>query len=476
MEALKKFFSPKDMSLGAPWLRIVEFSIPMVIGNIAQQLYSTVDSIVVGKYVGDNALSAVGAAAPILNLLLALLMGVATGVGILVAQFFGAKDREKLSVTIGNCITLSALSSVVIMIIGPIVTMPLLNLLKTSPLLITWCRDYLWISFIGIAGSFFYNTLSGVLRGMGDSVSALLFLLVATGLNIGLDVLFVAKFGMEVGGVALATVIAQIISAILCYLKLLSMKESFEIKSSCFRIDKIITGSVIRLGIPSGLTQVIFSMAMLVVQRLTNTFPVMIIAANVIVMRVDGFAMMPNFTFGQAMTMFTGQNVGARKYDRIKKGALQGTAMAVGVSAFFLILIFIFAHPLMSLFTKTEELINISFGMITILAAGYLAMGVTQSLSGVMRGAGDTMTPMWISLVTTVLIRVPVAYAIAYLTRSPELPNGDYRALPLSLLISWLSGMIITIIFFVAGKWRKRLTELKPEFNEETASDTYEEF
>ncbi len=475
MEALKKFFSPKDMSLGAPWLRIVEFSIPMIIGNIAQQLYSTVDSIVVGKYVGDNALAAVGAAAPILNLLLALLMGVATGVGILVAQFFGAKDREKLSVAIGNCITLSALASVIIMIVGPLVTLPLLNLLNTSDILINWCRDYLFISFIGIAGSFFYNTLSGILRGMGDSVSALLFLLVATVLNIGLDVLFVAEFGMEVGGVALATVIAQVISAILCYLKLLSMKENFELTKDCFRIDGIITGSIIRLGIPSGLTQVIFSMAMLVVQRLTNSFSEMIIAANVIVMRVDGFAMMPNFTFGQAMTMFTGQNVGAGKYDRIKKGAVQGTVMAVGVSAFFLILIIIFANPLMSLFTDTQELIDISYGMILILAAGYLAMGVTQSLSGVMRGAGDTMTPMWISLVTTVLIRVPVAYAIAYLTRSPELPNGDYRALPLSLLISWLAGMVITVIFFIIGKWRRKLPSSQHGADDESASAVYGE-
>ena len=461
--SLKTFFAPKDMSVGAPWLRIVEFSIPMIIGNIAQQLYSTVDSIVVGKYVGDNALAAVGAASPILNLLLALLMGISTGVGILVAQFFGAKDREKLSTTIGNCITLSAIASVIIMVVGPLITMPLLKLLKTSDLLIYWCRDYLYISFIGIAGSFFYNTLSGVLRGMGDSVSALLFLLVATVLNIGLDVYFVAELEMEVGGVALATVIAQVISAILCYIKLLSMKENFEISGKCFRIDGVITSNIIKLGIPSGLTQVIFSMAMLVVQRLTNSFSEMIIAANVIVMRVDGFAMMPNFTFGQAMTMFTGQNVGAGKFDRIKKGAVQGTVMAVSVSAFFLALILIFSHPLISLFTETEELIETSTTFITILAVGYVAMGVTQSLSGVMRGAGNTMTPMWISLITTVLLRVPMAYLIAHLTVSETMPSGNYLALPISLVTSWVAGMIITTIAFVIGGWKKKLPVLNTD-------------
>ncbi len=466
--SLKTFFAPKDMSVGSPWVRIAEFSIPMLIGNIAQQLYSTVDSIVVGKYVGDNALAAVGAASPILNLLLALLIGVSTGVGILVAQFFGARDREKLSVTIGNCITLAVISSFIIMVVGSLIASPLLNLLDTPENIIKWSRDYLLISFIGIAGTFFYNILSGVLRGLGDSVSALMFLLIAAGLNIVLDIWFVAGLGMEVAGVALATIIAQFISAACCMFKLYRMRETFDFAPKFMKIDGIITGNIIKLGIPSGLTQVIFSLAMLVVQNLTNSFGELIIAANVVVMRVDGFAMMPNFSFGQAMTMFTGQNVGARKYDRIKKGALQGTAMAVSVSAFFLTLILIFADPLIHLFTDTEELIGISFKFISILAAGYVAMGVTQSLSGVMRGAGDTMTPMWISLITTVALRVPVAYLIAHFTKTAENPNGSYLALPISLLTSWCAGMLITFVMFLVGRWKRKL----PELTEEPALET----
>ncbi len=457
---VKEFFAPKDMSVGTPWVRIAEFSIPMLIGNIAQQLYNTVDSIVVGKYVGDNALSAVGAAGPILNLLFALLIGVSTGVGILVAQFFGAKDREKLSITIGNCLTLGIISSVFIMIVGSLITVPLLNLLDTPQSIMKWCTDYLLICFIGISGTFFYNILSGVLRGLGDSVSALMFLLVAAGLNVVLDIWFVAGLGMEVAGVALATVIAQFVSALCCLYKLYRMRDIFDFAPKYMKIDGVITGNVIKLGVPSGLTQIIFSMAMLVVQRLTNSFGEVIIAANVVVMRVDGFAMMPNFSFGQAMTMFTGQNVGARKYDRIKKGAIQGTVMAVSVSAFFLALILVFANPLIHLFTDTEELIGISRTFISILAFGYVAMGVTQSLSGVMRGAGDTMTPMWISLITTVVLRVPVAYLIAYLTRTPELPNGSYLALPISLLTSWTAGMLITTGAFLIGRWKKKLPEL----------------
>lgn len=461
--SLKSFFAPKDMSVGSPWVRIAEFSIPMLIGNMAQQLYNTADSIVVGKYVGDDALSAVGSASPILNLLLALLIGISTGAGILVAQYFGARDRENLSKTIGNCITLTFIASGFIMIIGPLLTGPMLNMLGTPKDILGWCEDYLIIYFVGISGNFFYNILSGVLRGLGDSVSALVYLLVATVLNIGLDVYFVAELGMEVGGVALATVIAQGISSVCCLLKLIKMRDIFDIKKERLKLDKSITMRIIRLGIPSGITQAIFAMAMLVVQNLTNSFGKTVIAANVVVMRVDGFAMMPNFSFGQAMTMFTGQNVGARKYDRIKKGALQGTIMAVSVSAFFLGLILIFSDPLIRMFTETESLIGISTTFIRILAVGYVAMGITQSLSGVMRGAGDTMTPMWISLCTTVALRVPVAYLIAHFTVSETMPNGNYLALPISLLTSWVAGMLITSVAFLIGRWKKKLPVLDTE-------------
>lgn len=458
---IKETFSPKDMSVGSPAKRIAEFAVPMLIGNIAQQLYNTVDTIVVGKYVGDNAISAVGGAAPVLNLMLALMIGLSTGVGILVSQYFGAKDREMLSTSIGNCITLTAIGSAIIMVVGSFAAAPLLRALDTPEgEIFNWCRDYLMVCFIGIVGTFYYNILSGVLRGMGDSFSALGFLVISASLNIVLDLWFVAGLGLEVFGVALATVISQAISAFCCFLKMMRMKAVFDIKPKYFKLTKI-TVETLRLGIPSGLTQAIFSVAMLIVQRLTNSFGETVMAANVVVMRVDGFAMMPNFSFGQAMTMYTGQNVGARKFDRIKKGTVQGTVMAVSVSAAFLGLILLFGHTIMGLFTNTEELIEMSYGMMCILAVGYVGMGVTQSLAGVMRGAGDTMTPMWISLFTTVVLRVPVAYAIAYFTRSPELPVGDYHAIPISLLVSWLVGMLVHVIAFLSGKWKKRIPDYR---------------
>ncbi len=310
--------------------------------------------------------------------------------------------------------------------------------------------------FIGSVGLAYYNILSGVLRGLGDSMSALLYLLVSTVVNIVLDLLFVAKMGMGVNGVALATVIAQAISALLCMLRLMKMQELFEIKPCYLKLQKKYTRKIIRLGLPSGITQAIFSMAMIVVQSLTNSFGEMFIAANVIVMRVDGFAMMPNFSFGTAMTTYAGQNVGARHDDRVDAGAKQGTLIAVVTSAVITSMILIFGKALMGIFTKTPELVELSRDMMGILAVGYVAMAVTQCLSGVMRGAGDTMTPMWISIATTILIRVPIAYGISFLTRTPELPNGRQECIFISLLASWVIGALITYVFYRRGKWKEK--------------------
>ncbi|MDD7739772.1 MAG: MATE family efflux transporter [Fusicatenibacter sp.] len=453
---LKQFFAPSDMTEGKPWEKIVIFTIPMLIGNIAQQLYSTVDSIVIGRYVGDNALAAVGSASPILNLLLVLFVGISVGAGVMVSQYFGAKQREQLSWTIGNCITLTAIASVIIMILGALLSRPLLELLNTPDSIIDWCTSYLVILMVGCAGSAYYNILCGILRGLGDSISALVYLLVATCINIVLDILFVANFHLGVAGVAYATVIAQAISAILCLIRLMRMTDIFDFRPEYLKMRRNYSMEIVRLGLPSGITQAIFSMAMVIVQSLTNSFGEMVIAANVIIMRVDGFAMMPNFSFGTAMTTYSGQNVGARRMDRVEKGAKQGTLMAVGTSAVITSLILIFGRYLMGIFTDTAELVTLSANMMRILAVGYIAMAVTQCLSGVMRGAGDTMTPMWISIVVTVCIRVPLAYGISWLTRTPELPNGRYECLWISLLTSWVLGALITLIFYCRGKWKNK--------------------
>ena len=456
MNGLKKLFAPVDMTVGKPWEDIVIFTVPMLIGNIAQQLYNTVDSIVVGQFVGDNALAAVGSAGPILNLLIVLFIGISMGSGIMVSQYLGARNREALSKTIGTSIVLTAAASLLVMVVATLAARPLLELLGTPETIIDWCTSYLRIMFLGIAGMAYYNILSGILRGLGDSMSALLYLLVASGLNIALDLLFVARFHMGVAGVALATAISQAISALLCLWRLTKLKDLFELEWKYVRLSKMHMSGIIRLGVPSGVTQAILSMAILVVQSLTNSFGELFIAANVIVMRVDGFAMMPNFSFGTAMTTYAGQNVGAGEYERVSKGAKQGTAMAMGTSAVIVVLILIFGKHLMRIFTSTSELVTLSMNMMLILAIGYVAVAVTQTLSGVMRGAGDTMTPMWISMVSTIIIRVPLAYGLVHLTKTPELPQGQRACIFISLLLSWVLGAVITSIFYKKGRWREK--------------------
>ena len=456
MERIKKLFQATDMTVGEPWKQIVLFTIPMLIGNIAQQLYNTVDSIVVGRYVGDNALAAVGSAGPILNLLLVLFVGISMGASIMVAQYFGAKQREELSYTIGNCMFLTAAAVVIIMVIAVLVVRPLLVLLKTPDSILDWCTSYLLIMFLGCVGCAYYNILSGVLRGLGDAFSALVYLLVSTVLNIVLDILFVAKFNLGVSGVALATILAQAVSAVLCVIRLARMSQVFDLKLHYLKPHQEYVGNIVRLGLPSGLTQAIFSTAMIIVQSLTNSFGEAFIAANVIVMRVDGFAMLPNFSFGTAMTTYAGQNVGARAYDRVTKGAKQGTLIAVLTTSTLTGLILLFGKQLMGIFTDTVELVELSRRMMGIIAVGYIAMAVTQSLSGVMRGAGDTMTPMWISVFTTVIVRVPVAYGIAWLTRSPEFPGGRQECVFISLLCAWLMGALVTTICYLRGGWKKK--------------------
>ena len=432
------------------------FTIPMVIGNLAQQLYNTADSIIVGRYVGDKALAAVGTSFPVINLLTVLLIGISTGVSIMVSQYFGAKEKEKLATAIGNGMVVSFAASLFLMVFAPPAIGWLLRLLHTPESIFAWSRSYLLIMAWGIGGMIFYNILSGVLRGLGDSFSALLYLLVATLLNIALDILFVARFSMGVAGVALATVIAQAVSSVLCLIKIFRMKGIFELRGRHFSIDAGELKTMMRLGLPPAFTHAIISLAMITVQALTNRFGELFIAASIIVMRVDGFAMLPNFSFGTAMTTYTGQNVGARRFDRVMLGAKQGAVLSLITSGSITVAVLLFGRYLMGIFTETEELVDLGMRLMKIIALGYIAMGISQCMFGVMRGAGDSLTPMWISLFTTVVVRVPVAYGLAYLTRSPQYPIGRQESVYISLLCSWTLGAVISAVIYKMGHWKKK--------------------
>ena len=476
---IKKLFGAQDMTVGKPMTNIVKFALPLLIGNIAQQLYSTVDSIVVGKYCsvasngynGVDALAAIGASMPIMNMLLVLFMAISTGAGIMVAQFFGAREKERLSRCIGTSVTLIALASIMITAIGVPLAGPLLELTKTPANYFEPAKAYLVICFWGMIGSGFYNIISGILRGLGDSFYPLVFLLVAALLNVVLDSWFVAGLNMGVDGAALATIISQGVSAVLCLIRLFQMKDIITVNRKSLTPDMKIGGQVLKLGLPSGITQAVFSLAMVFVQTLTNemssiladyTETFFVGAISIAIMRVDGFAMMPNFTFGLAISTYIGQNLGARKHDRIQPGINACLKLASIVSIGLVVALLLFGKNLIGLFVNAETtdpavydiVMNQGARGLRILAAGYFAMVFTQVFGGVLRAAGDTVSSMIISMITTVALRVPVAYLLASLTSSEIWPHGHPDALQISLLISWVIGAVLTFLVYRRGKWK----------------------
>ena len=479
LSKIKGLFGAQDMTIGKPMSNIAKFAIPLLLGNLAQQLYSTVDSIVVGKYCsvakngynGVDALSAIGVSNPIINLLLVLFIAISTGAGILVAQYFGAKDKQRLSHCIGTSITLIFATSVVITIIGVPLSGPLLKLISTPEVYYAPAKEYLQIIFLGIIGGGFYNIISGILRGLGDSFYPLIFLVVAAVSNIFLDIWFVAGLNMGVGGAAWATILSQAVSAVLCLIRLFRMKDIITVNRQSLKPNGHMGLQVLKLGLPSGITQGVFSLAMVFVQALTNQMDYVVNGAifnfvpaiSVAVMRVDGFAMMPNFTFGLAVSTYIGQNIGARRMDRIKPGEKAALQLSLICSVVLVLLLLLFGRNLIELFISRDNTEAAVYDMVVgqggralrILAAGYIAMAVSQVYGGILRAAGDTMSTMYISLFTTVILRVPVAYLLAHLTRSDVWPKGHPDALFISLLISWVMGAVLTYARYRQGKWKE---------------------
>ncbi|MBQ7864916.1 MAG: MATE family efflux transporter, partial [Clostridia bacterium] len=394
MNRLKDFFGVQDMTVGKPMTGLLKFSIPLLIGNLAQQLYNTVDAIVIGNSPwGDQGLAAVGLAGPIVNLLLVLFMGISTGASILSAQYFGAKDRPTLNRCIGASLFLIVVSGLIMTVAGYFLSPMLIDLTAPpSPEVRSGAIDYLQIFFLGIIGSGMYNIISGILRGLGDSMMPLLFLVVACVLNIFLDLAFVNSMG--VAGVALATILAQGISAILCLWRLCHIRHICDVKvKHIIHPDKPLMARIGMLGLPSGITHAIFSMSAIIVQSLTNSLGEAMVAANTAVMRVDGFAMMPNFTFGTAATTYIGQNVGAGRGDRLKPGIKAMLKLSLISSSVLVAGILLFGHQLIGMFTETELTMQLGVQGLNTLAFGYICFSVSQVLQGSMRGAGETAVP-----------------------------------------------------------------------------------
>ncbi len=455
LKKLQSFFAPQDLTQGPILQGIVRFSIPLILGNFAQQLYSMVDSIIVGQVV-PGGLAAIGTTFPIINFSILFFAAIATGAGVMVAQYFGAGEREKLTKTIGNTLTLIFFTSLLLNAVLIPLAEPFLKLISTPPEILAMATVYLRITFLGFMGAAFFNIASGILRGLGDSFSPLIFLVISTVTNIVLDILFVWYLDWGIAGAAWATIISQALSAILCLRKIMHSPFINKLTAQNFKPNWSLLKELLRLGIPSGITQGLFSIAMIFVQNLVNTMGTLVVEANTVVIRLDGLAMLPNMTFGFAATTFTGQNIGAKKFDRVRIGAKTISRLAFFVTLALSILLVLFGKQMFHMFTQDPAIIELAYKLLLILIPGYLAVSQTNSLNGVMRGAGDTMTPMWIALFSTIFLRVPLAYAMAYFTRTPEWPHGSPLILNGSLLIAWVSGCLVSIYFYRRGKWKDK--------------------
>ena len=448
------------MKEGNPFRTIVVFAIPMIISNLFQQLYNVIDTLIVGNRLGQDALAAVGSASSITAVFVQLATGLALGGSIVISQYFGGGKTEKIRL----CATTSAIFSGMVGLLSTVLLWifaePVLLYVNTPVEIVPLGVDYLRFYFLGSVPIFVYNALSSVYTALGNSKTPLKFLVVSSVVNVVLDLVFIINFHWGVAGAAAATAISQLLAMILALKDMPKLLASFPVmkktdgKALLFDGKQLLT--MLRFALPSAIQQSIVSVGSVVVQATINSFGAAVMAGTAAASKVINLAIAIPINYANAYSSFVGQNIGAKKMDRVNQGAKQGTILAVACSTFITSIILIFGKYLMMIFTDTPELVAMSVFNMRILAVGYIAMAITQSLSGVMRGAGDTVTPMWISLCTTVLVRIPIAYGISFLTITPELPHGIKECIPISLLCTWVMGAILTSIFYRKGKWRRK--------------------
>lgn len=394
-----------DLINGKIWKAILWFSIPMLVGNLFQQLYNTVDSYVVGNFVSSGALAAVGQSTPIINTLVGFFTGLATGAGVVIAQYFGGNHLNKMKKAIHTSIALTLILCVLFTILGIGLSKQILILIGSPDSVMAPASLYLRIYFGGISFVCIYNMGSGILRAVGDSKTPLYYLIVASIINIILDFVFVLYFHMGVAGAGWATFIAQGISALLVMIKLVFSKEIYKVEFKDISIDMPILKKIIEIGVPTALQQSIVSFSNVIVQSYINTFGANAVAGYTSYVKIDGFLQLPIQSFAMAITTFTGQNIGAHAIDRVKKGLRTTMAMTFGVTTIGVLIIYIFGEQLVGIFSSDPEVIKYGYLMARIFAAGYLTLPVIQIISGALRGVGLSNIPMYFMVGTFVFLR-----------------------------------------------------------------------
>lgn len=439
-----------DMTTGKPLKLIVKFSVPLLIGNFLQLTYNIVDSIVVGNLVGKDALAAVGNSFVINFLLISLFAGIGMGAAILVAQFFGAKDDKNIKATVSTLYIAMTIASIFITVVGYFTAEPLLAFMKTPQGdIMEMSKIYLRTLFLGTFATFGYNINNSYFQGMGDSKTPLLFLAITSIVNIVLDFVFVAVFNMDVFGVALATIISQALSFILgilyIYKKIPLLQFSF--KNIIFSIQ--ILKKSIQIGLPAGIQNILFSVGTMVLHRLINSYGSSFMAGYIVVNRIDMVVFLPITSFASAMTTYVGQNIGAKRLDRVKLGVKSTMVLALAVTITMSIFSLIFGRYLLLVFTQNEEVIVTGIEFINRLMPFYFFLTLIFLFNAIFRGAGKAMFPLITSFVGLLIIRIPTAYIYDYFW-------GKY-ALFWCFATGWGVGAIMSIVYYFSKHWEKNV-------------------
>ncbi len=438
----------QDLTNGKEGKLIFHFAAPMLLGNVFQQLFSVVDSIVVGKFIGKEALAAVGASFPVIFIMVSMIIGLVMGTTVVISQYFGAKDFVKVKRAIDTMYIYSAIIGIITTITGIILSEPLLRLLGLPEEIMPQAVLYLRIYMSGIIIFFGFNGTSAVLRGLGDSKTPLYFLIIATIANIIFVLLFVAVFKWGVAGAAYATLLANGIAFGLAIYWLNKTHKLIRIAISGLHFDREVFRQSLKIGLPTGIQQTLVAMGALALMGIVNQFGTNVIAGYSVASRLDSLALIPAMSFSQALSTFVGQNIGANKPERIRAGLISTVRMSGIVTIVTTIFIVFSGRYIMSLFTNDTEVIRLGSQYLTIVSSFYLMFTLMFIYNGIMRGAGDTMIPMFISLLSLWIIRIPMAWFLSRLIG----PTGIWWSLP----AGWLVGAGLSFVYYKTGRWKKK--------------------
>lgn len=437
----------RDMREGTPWKLLLQFAVPLFIGNIFQQLYNMVDSVIVGNFVSTNALGAIGTTNSLTFFFFSLVGGLSVGIGIIVAQFFGASDEEKVREVIGNAVWIIAIGTVVMAIIGFFAARPLLVLLRTDPIILNDAVNYLKVTSLGICCIGLYNGVSGILRALGDSKTPLIFLIVASITNVILDLIFVLVFGWGVVGAAVATAFSQFLSAISCIIYAYKTNTYFKLKKSDFIPRMKIVKKTLRLGIPVALQNSLIAISLIVLQAIVNSYGADFTTAFTVVSRIETLVQQPFMSIGAAVSTFTGQNLGAGNIKRVIKGFNSANVINAIFVAVIMLLFWIFTPQIVSIFGRNEKVLGIAVDGLRITCCFYIFLGIIYTTRNVLNGAGDAMFSLFTGIVECIG-RVGFAYP---LTLIPFM--GSYGVF-YATGITWLLNGLFSLVRYKHGKWK----------------------